>query len=120
MLAVPLAFELPIIMWILARWKVLSYKRVNKIRKVVPVGLAIFTAIITPTVDYVNFFIMYIPMLLLFESGMFLMWTVTPEQGNYLWLRSVSNTVSRIRRVIRAIVYSPVTVPRWLYRKVRR
>lgn len=106
-LLVPLAFELPLIMWLLARAKILSYKRVNKVRKIVPLGLGIFTAVITPTVDYVNFFIMYIPMLLLFESGMFLMWLQNPEQGDYLWMK-------KIRNGIRWVVRRPIVV----FRKV--
>lgn len=110
LLVVPLAFELPIFMWLLARVRILSYKRMNgKVRKIVPLGLGIFTAVITPTVDYVNFFIMYIPMLLLFESGMFLMWTVTPEQGDYLFIRRISNG-------IRWLLRRPVVA----YRKVGR
>ncbi len=97
-LYVPLAFELPLIMWLLARAKILTYRRVMKIRKVAPLGLAIFTVIITPTVDYANFFIMYIPMLLLFESGMFLVWTVDREQGNYMWVKNVAAGLRWVRR----------------------
>lgn len=98
LLIVPLAFELPLIMWLLARARVLTYRRVRKIRKIVPLGLGIFTAVITPTVDLMNFFIMYIPMLFLFEAGMFLMWTVNPEQGDYLWMRSTRNKVIWLKR----------------------
>lgn len=116
MLAVPLAFELPVLMWIFARLKILTYRRMMKIRKFVPVGLAVFTAIITPTVDQYNFFIMYIPMLLLFESGMFLMWTVTPEQGNYLFLKTLNRWSSRIWSTITW----PARVVRNAFRKVFR
>lgn len=93
LLWVPLIFQLPLLMWLLARAHVLSYRRVSKIRKVIPLGLAIFTAIITPTVDYVNFFIMYIPMLALFETGMFLMWTVQPEQSDYLRVKKARDAI---------------------------
>lgn len=94
LLWVPLIFQMPLLMFLLAKARILSYRRVNNVRKIVPLGLAIFTAIITPTVDYVNFFIMYIPMLLLFEFGMFLMWTQQPEQGDYLFIKRMRAALS--------------------------
>ncbi len=112
-LYVPLAFEMPLIMWLLARAKILTYRRVMKIRKVAPLGLAIFTAIITPTVDYFNFFIMYIPMLLLFETGMFLVWTVDREQGNYMWVKHIGRAAGWTKRRP-GVAYRKVTgVFRW-------
>lgn len=117
-LIVPLVFELPLLMWLLARAKVLNYRKMKKVRKFVPLALAIFTAIITPTVDYYNFFIMYIPMLLLFEAGMFLMWTVNPEQGDYLFIRKIRNCIAGVLSKIRDVVLSPIRAIRWIYRKV--
>lgn len=115
LLWVPLVFQMPVLMYLLAKSRVLSYRRIGKARKVVPFGLAVFTGIITPTVDLVNFLMMYIPMLLLFEVGMFLMWTVTPDQGNYLLLRSIGHLLRKVAHVIMA----PYRGVRWFYRKVR-
>lgn len=118
-LYVPLAFQMPVVMWLLAKSRILTYKRImrfRKIRKAIPFGLAIFTAVITPTVDHVNFLIMYIPMLLLFEIGMFLMWIQDPDQGNYLWLGSVGRLLGRIWHVVN----SPCRGIRWMFRKVFR
>lgn len=111
-LYVPLAFQMPVIMWLLARARVLKYTHVMKyrwIRKVIPLGLAIFSAFITPTVDPYNFLIMWIPMLLLFEVGMFLMWIQDPEEGNYMFIRSIGHRTGRI--------LSPF---RWVYRKIAK
>lgn len=112
-MVVPLAFELPLVMWLLARARILTYRRLMTVRKIVPFGLAVFTAVITPTVDYFNFFIMYIPMLLLFELGMFLVWRVDPEQGNYLWFKTMSNWAKRILWPVR-MMWRPV---RWIVRR---
>ena len=96
LLFVPLAFQLPLVMWLLAKSRIVTYGHVMKIRKIVPLGTAFFSAVITPTVDPINFLIMWIPMLLLFEVGMFLMWMVEPEQGNYLWAKSIRNGILRL------------------------
>ncbi len=116
LLAVPLAFQLPLVMWLLAKSRVLTYRRVMKIRKVVPLGTAFFSAVITPTVDPVNFLIMWIPMLLLFEVGMFLMWRVDPDEGNYLWFKTLGKWGMRILWPVR-MAWRPV---RWIRRKVKR
>ena len=112
LLFVPLAFQLPVVMWLLAKARILSYRRLRMFRKVVPLGLGIFTAIITPTVDVVNFLIMWIPMLLLFELGMFLMWIQAPEQGNYLWVKTVRDVIVWVRRRP-AVAYNKVTWILW-------
>ncbi len=112
---VPIAFQLPVIMHLLAKSGILTYKRLmrfRKIRKIIPLGLALFSAVITPTVDHVNFLIMWIPMLLLFEVGMFLMWWQNREEGNYLWVHTIGHAIGWMGK--------PFKPFRWVYRKIRR
>lgn len=107
LLWVPLIFQLPLLMWLLAKTRILSYRRVNRFHGYTLTGLAVFTGWITPTVDHVNFFIMYVPMVILFESGLFLMWTINREQGDYLWIRKVRRWIVWVK-LRPAVVFNKV------------
>ena len=113
-------FELPVAMYLLAKTRVISYRRMRNLRKFVPVTAFILSAIITPTFDILNQTMLAVPIILLYEVGLFCAWVAHPEQGNYLWLRSIRNAVLRVGRVIRAVVLSPYTLARWTYRQLVR
>jgi hypothetical protein len=51
----------------------------------------------------------------LYEVGMFAAWTVNPEEGNYLWLKTIGVWVGRIRNAAVWFVMRPVVA----YRKAR-
>ena len=64
------AFELPIVMQLLARFRVISYKRASRLRKWVVPTAFIFAALITPSLDGTLTFLVALPMLLLYEAGL--------------------------------------------------
>jgi sec-independent protein translocase protein TatC len=117
-------FELPVAMYLLAKTDIISYRRMKNLRKFVPVTAFILAAIITPTFDVVNQTLVAVPMIVLYELGLFCAWLAHPERGNYLWLASIGRGIRWVARKVRALVLSPYTVPRWAYRwvvrKVRR
>jgi sec-independent protein translocase protein TatC len=77
------AFELPVVMQILARFRVVSYARASTLRKWVIPTAFIFAALITPSLDGTLTLLVAIPMLLLYEAGLLASWLTHPEEGNY-------------------------------------
>jgi sec-independent protein translocase protein TatC len=126
MLWVGLIFELPIAMYLLVKFRILSYQKLRRVRKFVPPTAIILAGIITPTFDGFNQVMVALPMWMLYEVGLFTSWLAHPEEGNYLWLRTIGrwlrkvrSVVARILRRVRIIVGSPVVMIRRVHRKVR-
>jgi sec-independent protein translocase protein TatC len=74
-------FQLPLAMFLLARMGIVSYRRFRRLRKYVPVMAFILSAIITPTFDVINQTMVAVPIILLFEVGLFLAWLSRPRRG---------------------------------------
>jgi sec-independent protein translocase protein TatC len=83
LLWIGIAFELPIIMQLLAKFRVVSYQRARVLRKWAYPASFIFAALITPSLDGTLTFLVAIPMLLLYEFGLVAVWLTRPEEGNY-------------------------------------
>ena len=106
------AFELPIVMQLLSRLRVVSYARASTLRKWVVPTAFIFAALITPSLDGTLTFLVAIPMLLLYEAGLIAGWLTHPEEGNYF---ADLPMVQRGRRLMHKIT-KRVMMP---YRKIR-
>ena len=77
------AFELPIIMNLLAKFRVVKYQRAKTLRKWVPWVALIFSALITPSLDGTLTFMVALPILLLYEFGLLFGWLENTREGNY-------------------------------------
>ena len=106
------AFELPIVMQLLSRFRVVSYARASTLRKWVVPTAFIFAALITPSLDGTLTFLVAIPMLLLYEAGLIAGWLTHPEEGNYF---ADLPMVQRARRLMHKVI-KRVMMP---YRKIR-
>ena len=106
------AFELPIVMQLLSRFRVVSYARASTLRKWVAPTAFIFAALITPSLDGTLTFLVAIPMLLLYEAGLIAGWLTHPEEGNYF---ADLPMVQRARRLMHKVI-KRVMMP---YRKIR-
>jgi len=113
-------FELPIAMFLLARMRVVSYLRLRGFRKYVPLAAFILAAIITPTMDVLNATFLAVPMIVLYEIGLFVSWMAWPEEGDYMFVKKIRSLVARALRRVRIIAGIPVVKVRWAYRKVLR
>jgi len=120
-------FELPIAMYLLAKMKIISYLRLRGLRKYVPVSAFILSAIITPTFDVVNQTLLAVPIILLYEVGLFLSWLAWTEQGDYMFVKKIRSGIGwvlrKVRRVLRKVWFAvgfPVRKTRWVYRKIRK
>lgn len=72
LLWVGVVFELPVVIFILAKLNIVSAKRLASLRKFAILLIAIAAAIITPTPDPFNMFLVAAPMYLLYELGVLL------------------------------------------------
>ena len=72
-------FELPLVMLLLAKLRLVSYKDFKKVRRYVPMMAFILSAIITPTFDVVNQTLVAVPLVALFEVGVLLAWIARPK-----------------------------------------
>jgi sec-independent protein translocase protein TatC len=125
-----IAFELPIAMQLLAKFRVISYPRAKTLRKWAYPTAFIFAALITPSLDGLLTFMVAIPMLLLYEFGLIASWLTYPDGGNYFadlpmvqrvrrWLRKVRDGIARVLRKVWIVAGLPVVMVRWAHRKVR-
>jgi sec-independent protein translocase protein TatC len=124
-------FELPIAMFLLAKMRIVSYLRLRGFRKYVPVAAFILSAIITPTFDVFNQTLLAVPIIVLYEVGLFLSWVAWTEEGDYMFVKKIGAGLAWVRRKVRAglawvlrririIAGFPVVKIRWAYRKVLR
>ena len=61
-----LAFEMPLIMFVLAKANLISAAALRKNWRYAVVGISILAAVITPTPDPVNMFLVMLPLLVLY------------------------------------------------------
>jgi sec-independent protein translocase protein TatC len=69
MIGLGLAFQLPIIMFLLAKLGVASPQKMRGFRKYAILILLIVSAVITPSTDPFNMAIVAVPLLILYEAG---------------------------------------------------
>jgi len=69
MIGLGLAFQLPVIMFLLAALNIVSPGRMAQYRKYAFMGILVASAIITPTVDPFNMLFIAMPLVLLYEVG---------------------------------------------------
>lgn len=73
-LAIGLIFELPMAMLLLSRFGIISYEILASKRKYILLIIVIVTAILTPTPDAFTLLAVSLPLLLLFELSLWIMW----------------------------------------------
>jgi sec-independent protein translocase protein TatC len=69
MLGLGIAFQLPVIMFILAKLGIVSAKKMRSWRRYAVVILLIVAAVVTPSTDPVNMMVVFVPLYLLYEAG---------------------------------------------------
>ena len=73
-------FELPLAMFLLVRLRIVSYRRFTRFQRYVPVAAFLLSALITPTFDVVNSTLVAVPIIVLYEFGVFLAWMARVKQ----------------------------------------
>ena len=120
MSAMGIVFQIPIWMFMLAKLKLVRYRHFKFGRYFVPLFAGFLGIILTPTVDGMNFMMVSVPVLLLYEVGMFSAWVIDREDGNYLFLNTIGRWLGKVRAGVVWVVRRPVVMARWGYRWVYR
>jgi sec-independent protein translocase protein TatC len=69
MIGLGLAFQMPVVMFVLAKLNIVSPKRMRAYRKYAVMALLVVSAVITPSTDPVNMAFVAVPLLVLYEVG---------------------------------------------------
>jgi sec-independent protein translocase protein TatC len=72
LLAFGVVFELPLVMMLLAWARIIDYKKMRKYRKYAVLVNAVIAMVITPSQDPISMILMLIPLLILYEFGIWL------------------------------------------------
>ena len=115
MFAMGLVFLIPVLMFLLAKMRIVKYKHWRWGRMVVPIFAGFLGIILTPTADGINFLMVSLPVMGLYEIGLFVTWVIAPEEGNYLFLRTIGQSLGKVWRFIA----SPLRGVRWIRHKLR-
>jgi sec-independent protein translocase protein TatC len=78
-----IVFELPVVMQLLAKFRLVPYSKAKNLRKWIVPTAFIFAALITPSLDGTLTFLVALPMLLLYEIGLIAGWLTHPDGDNY-------------------------------------
>jgi sec-independent protein translocase protein TatC len=108
-------FELPLLMFLLAKLRLVSYQRFRRVRKFVPPVAIILSAIITPTFDIVNQLMVAIPIIILYEVGLALSWLGQRGKGRLVIRRIKAVLVGILRRIAVVLVLVPSLLIGLLY-----
>jgi sec-independent protein translocase protein TatC len=104
-----IVFELPILMQLLAKFRLVPYSKAKTLRKWIVPTAFIFAALITPSLDGTLTFLVALPMLILYEIGLIAGYVTDPSDGNYF------ADLPMVQRVYRITKSGAV----WVARKVR-
>jgi len=78
-LAFGITFEIPIVVWLLVRFGLVSVEKLREARPYVVVGAFVVAAVVTPP-DVLSQFMLAVPMCLLYEAGLFFARFITPRR----------------------------------------
>lgn len=106
-----IVFEIPLVMFLLAKLRLVSRRRMGALRIYVPIAALFMGMIITPTGDPLNQCLVAIPIVALYEVGLFLAWMA--ENGPRRWWKRIKLLVARLLR-------RPVACFRWVCRCIRK
>ena len=95
-------FEIPLVMFLLAKLRLVRREQFGKLRKFVPIAALFLGMIITPTTDWLNQLLVAGPIVALYEVGLFLAWLA--EGGHRTCARKAGAAVAGLwRRLLAAL-----------------
>lgn len=77
--SIGLVFDMPLVIFILAKIRVLTYKTLARHQRAAMIGAFIVSAFITPTMDPLNQALVAGPLIILYELGILLAWIARPR-----------------------------------------
>ena len=117
MSAMGMVFLIPTMMFLFSKLvRFPKYRHWKWGRWAVPFFAGFLGMILTPSTDTVNFLMVGLPVMGLYEIGLFSTWLVDPSEGNYLFLKTIGRY---LRGIINAVVWV-IRRPIVAWRKVER
>jgi sec-independent protein translocase protein TatC len=114
-----LIFLLPIIMNLLARFGVLSYKRARSVHRVGIPTIIFFSAMISPGLDGLLTALVAASMYSLYLVGLGAVWITNPQEGNYLFYWTLRRWLRNLRDAVIWFLMRPVVAVRKVHYKFR-
>jgi sec-independent protein translocase protein TatC len=108
-------FELPLLIFLLAKLRLVSYQRFKRVRKFVPPAAIIISAILTPTMDIVNQLLLAGPIIVLYEVGLMLAWLAQPGKGRFVIRKLKALLVGILRRFLVVLLLVPLLLVGLIY-----
>lgn len=118
MSAMGIVFLIPIFMFLFTKMRLVKYRHWRWGRMVVPIFASFLGIILTPTTDGVNFLMVSLPVMGLYEVGLFVTWLLDPSDGNYLWIKTIGRLIRAGRNGIVWVIRRPVVAWRRIERKL--
>jgi Tat protein translocase TatC len=118
MSAMGFVFLIPTFMFLLTKLRIVKYRHWRWGRMVVPLFAGFLGIILTPTTDGVNFLMVGLPVMGLYEIGLFVTWLLDPSDGNYLWFKTIGRILGAIRDAVVWVLRRPVVAWRKVERKL--
>ena len=112
-----IVFELPVVMQLLAKFRLVPYSKAKNLRKWIVPTAFIFAALITPSLDGTLTFLVACPMLILYEMGLMASWLTDSGGDNYF---ADLPMVQRVRRLVLKLYKAARSGAVWVARKIRR
>jgi sec-independent protein translocase protein TatC len=104
-------FELPLAMFLLAKLRIVSHRGFRKFRRYVPAAAFVLSALITPTFDIINSTMVAVPIIVLFEVGLFLAWLAEGGAGA---------VVRKVKAIAVWVLRRPVVAFKAAWRSIKR
>lgn len=102
---VGVVFDLPVLMYVLARSGVVPYRRFRRVpKRIVVAAAAIMATLITPTFDLVNWAMVGLPIIALWEAGLFASWLADPQGEDYMGVRRGWLTATWLPRKVNQVL----------------
>jgi sec-independent protein translocase protein TatC len=108
-------FELPLLIFLLAKLRLVSYQRFKRVRKFVPPVAIIVSAILTPTFDVINQMLLALPIIVLYEVGLLLAWLAQPGKGRLVIRKLKEFLIGILRRVAVVLILVPSLLAGLIY-----
>ena len=95
-------FELPPVMFLLTKLRLVRYERFQRFHRYVPVAALILGALLTPTFDVVNQMMVTVPIIVLYEVGLFLSRLARPKEKGHKTIvqKAKAKVISIWRRLV--------------------
>jgi sec-independent protein translocase protein TatC len=117
MSAMGMVFLIPTMMFLFSKLvRFPKYRHWKWGRWAVPIFAGFLGMILTPSTDTVNFLMVGLPVIALYEIGLFATWVIDPSEGNYLWIKTIARWLRGIRNAVVWVARRPVVA----LRRVRR